>query len=163
MNGTGYNVCSVRWHTNTGIFVSPCYVLSNVCNVFESLSCFTWVFLPSFFGSILDIICTCCCVYGVLFLVQPPHLDFYFICVLCSSMLVIYVRRSGHRHKFVLWCDVMWWLQINTKISWRLPCVVRLQVSDAVTAFLKLFCGSAKIHQRRASKSGKSMAYYQVG
>lgn len=38
----------------------------------------------------------------------------------------------------------------------------RSQVSDAVTAFLKLFCGSAKIHQRRANKSGKSIAYYQV-
>lgn len=29
-------------------------------------------------------------------------------------------------------------------------------------AFLKLFCGSARIHQRRSNKSGKSIAYYQV-
>ena len=34
---------------------------------------------------------------------------------------------------------------------------------DAVTAFLKLFCKSAKIHERRSLKTGKSTAYFQVG
>lgn len=33
---------------------------------------------------------------------------------------------------------------------------------DAVTAFIKLFCKSARIHERRSKKSGKSTAYYQV-
>lgn len=33
---------------------------------------------------------------------------------------------------------------------------------DAVTAFLKLFCKSARMHERRSLKTGKSMAYYQV-
>ncbi|CAN0042328.1 unnamed protein product, partial [Pylaiella littoralis] len=36
------------------------------------------------------------------------------------------------------------------------------QVLDAVTAFLKLFCKSARIHERRSLKTGKSTAYYQV-
>ena len=33
---------------------------------------------------------------------------------------------------------------------------------DAVTAFIKLFCKSARIHEGRSIKSGKSTAYYQV-
>ncbi|CAM9987368.1 unnamed protein product, partial [Ectocarpus sp. 12 AP-2014] len=36
------------------------------------------------------------------------------------------------------------------------------QVLDAVSAFLKLFCKSARIHERRSIKTGKSTAYYQV-
>lgn len=36
------------------------------------------------------------------------------------------------------------------------------QVLDAVTAFLKLFCKSARMHERRSLKTGKSTAYYQV-
>lgn len=51
-------------------------------------------------------------------------------------------------------------MSINARL---MDCGNVLQVYDTVTAFIKLFCKPAKIHERRAQKSGKSTAYYQVG